>query len=200
MRLEAKKRVEYIWVPEFLIDDWVHKEHTKLKRFSVFGEQIKSLIREQSMLNFWNQLHLKVVFFGRLLTQTATWQPNYKTLTSSVKVILKAMIGPIFFYITLRVGSIFFLIGIFQTRMRWLIMTRWRPLYLAWQSSPCKVTLLLINHYMVQGKLDLLEEKKPFKICIYVYSTGLFALCRYHWIDMYYCSSLPALFWAREIS
>ena len=43
MRLKATKRVEYIWVPQILIDDWVQKGHPTLNMFSVFGEQIKSL-------------------------------------------------------------------------------------------------------------------------------------------------------------
>ena len=68
--------VEYIWVPKIMIDDWVHTGHTNLNMFSVFGEKFKSLSSIQSKLNFWNRLHPIIAFFGRLLTQTATWRPN----------------------------------------------------------------------------------------------------------------------------
>ena len=53
----SKKRVKFIWVPEIMINDLVHKGHTKLNMLSVFGEQIKSLCSQQSKLNFWNRLH-----------------------------------------------------------------------------------------------------------------------------------------------
>ena len=82
MWLKANKRVKYIWVPEIMID--VHKGLTKLNMFSVFGESLKSLCSKQSKLNFWNQLHQKITFLCRFLTQTATWQPNHTILTKSV--------------------------------------------------------------------------------------------------------------------
>ena len=77
----GKKRVEYIWVPEIRTHYQLCKGQTKLNIYSVFGYQIKTLGNNQSNLNFWNRLHQKFVFLFRLLTQTATWQPNHLILT-----------------------------------------------------------------------------------------------------------------------
>ena len=79
--LEAIQRVEYIWVPESMTNDWVCKGQTKLNMYSVFSEQIKSLSSNQSKWNFWNRLHPKVLFWCRLLTQTASWRLNQPILT-----------------------------------------------------------------------------------------------------------------------
>ena len=61
--LGAKKKVGYIWVPDILIDDWVHKGHTKLNMFPVFVEQNKSLCSKQSKFNIWIWPHLKSGIF-----------------------------------------------------------------------------------------------------------------------------------------
>ena len=106
--LEAKKRVKYIWVPETIIDDWVHKGHTSLNVFSVFGEQIKSKSSKQSKLNFWNGLQPKMTFFCSLLTQTVTWQPNHTIWRPIVKAILKAMTNKFFMGPCLGAVRIFF--------------------------------------------------------------------------------------------
>ena len=74
-----------------MIYDYVNKGHTNLNMFSVCGEQIRSLSSKQSKLNFWNQLHPKIVFVCRFWTKTATWKPNHTILTSSVTATLKAM-------------------------------------------------------------------------------------------------------------
>ena len=47
-------------------------------------------------MNFWNWLHPKFSFLCGLLTQAATWWPNYTILTSSVKANLKAMTTTVF--------------------------------------------------------------------------------------------------------
>ena len=91
-----------------MIEGWVNKGHTNLNMFSV-GEQIRSLSSEQSKLNFWNRLHLKIAFLCRFWTQTVTWQPNHTILTSSVKVILKAMIDLFFFWDQVKGESEFFI-------------------------------------------------------------------------------------------
>ena len=109
MSLEAKKMLEYIWVPEIMPDDQVRKGQTKLNMFSVLDEQIKSLISKHSKLNFWNQLNPKFAFLCRLLTQTATWQPNHQIMTSSFTAILNAMTGTFFLGPTLRVVRFFYL-------------------------------------------------------------------------------------------
>ena len=83
-------------VPEIMIDDLVHKGHTKLNMFSVFGEHIKSLSSKQSNLNFWNRLNPKIAFLCHFLTQTATWRPNHAIFTSSVNAIWKAMTDTVF--------------------------------------------------------------------------------------------------------
>ena len=88
-----KKRMNYVWVPESLIDEWVHKGNTKLDMFPVF---VKSLCSKQSKFNFRIQLHLKSELLCRLLTQIATWQSNLTILTSSFKAILKAMSNTVF--------------------------------------------------------------------------------------------------------
>ena len=92
----GQKRVKYTWVPKSMINDWVNKGHTNLNMFSVVDKQIRSLSSKQSKLNFWNLLHPQFAFLGHLLTQTATWQPNYTILTSSVIAILKAMTDRVF--------------------------------------------------------------------------------------------------------
>ena len=94
--LKAKKMVEYPLVPEIMIDDWVNKGHTNVNMFSFVGEQIRSISSKQSKLHFWNRLHPKIAFLCRFRTQTVTWRPNHTILTSSVKVILKAMIDTFF--------------------------------------------------------------------------------------------------------
>jgi hypothetical protein len=75
-----------------MIDDWVNKGHTIVNMFSVVGEQIRSLSSKQSKLNFWNRLHPKIAFLCRFWTQRVKWRLNHTIVTSSVKVILKAMI------------------------------------------------------------------------------------------------------------
>ena len=79
-----------------MIDGKVHVGHTNFNIVSVFGEQIKNLSSKQSRLNFLNQVHQKIRFTCRLLTQTGTWQKNHSVLTSSVKEILKGMINTVF--------------------------------------------------------------------------------------------------------
>ena len=97
--LEAKKKEEYIWVPEILLDDLVHKGHTMFNMLTVFVvEKMKSLCSKQSKFNFWNQVHPKIAFLCLLWTQTATWRPNYTVLTSSVKATLKAMTNTVFWH------------------------------------------------------------------------------------------------------
>ena len=59
------------------------------------------------MLNFWNHLLIKIAISCSLKTPTANWQPNYTILTSSVKVILKAMIDTEFLRPSLGVVIIF---------------------------------------------------------------------------------------------
>ena len=67
------------------------KGRTKFNIFSVFGEKIRSLISKKSKFYFWKSLQSKIAFLCHLVTPTATWQPNHTILTSSDKLILKAM-------------------------------------------------------------------------------------------------------------
>ena len=109
---QGQKRVDYIWVPEILMDDWVHKRHTKLNMLPVFIEQIRSLCRKLSKFNFWIRLHSKSALSCRLLTQISTWQQNHIIFTSSVKAILKAMTDTVYFGPSLGVVRIlFFMVG-----------------------------------------------------------------------------------------
>ena len=56
--------VKCIWVPEIQINKWVHKGHTKLNMFSVFGEQIKSDIAVNSQsLTFESNYTKKFNFY-----------------------------------------------------------------------------------------------------------------------------------------
>ena len=105
MWLEAKKGVEYIKVPEIMIDDWVHKGHTKLKIF--FYKRINSISSKQPKLEFWNRLDQKITFVCHLLTQTAFWGPNHTILTSSVNAVLIVMTNTIFLAPSLGVDWIF---------------------------------------------------------------------------------------------
>ena len=85
---------------------WLSQQRThKFEYVSFVGEQIRSLSRKQSKLNFWNQLHPKIAFLCRFWTQKATWRPNHTILTSSVKAILKAMIDTFFWGPSLGGGS-----------------------------------------------------------------------------------------------
>ena len=93
-----KKRVEYIWVPEIMIEHRVLKGHNNYNIFSVFGELFKSLSSKQSKLNFWNWLHKTIAFLCHLLTQTVTWRPNCTILTSRVESILKATTNTVFLW------------------------------------------------------------------------------------------------------
>ena len=104
----GQKEGIYIWVPEIMINDLVHKGLTKLNIFSVFSEQIKSVFSKQSKLKFWNWPHPKIAFVCRFLTQTANWWPNYTFLTSSVNAIQKSMTDTVFFGTKLRGGQIVF--------------------------------------------------------------------------------------------
>ena len=54
-------------------DRWLTLQGTnKVEYVFIFGEQIKGLSRNQSKLNFFNQLHPKFAFLRCLFTQTAT--------------------------------------------------------------------------------------------------------------------------------
>ena len=54
----AKKRVEYIWVPEILIDDLVHKGHTKLNMFTDFLNKLSAYaVNSQSLIFESNYTH-----------------------------------------------------------------------------------------------------------------------------------------------
>ena len=55
----GQTRVKYIWVPEILIDDLVHKRHTKFNMFPLFDKQIQSICSKQSKYNFCIGLHPK---------------------------------------------------------------------------------------------------------------------------------------------
>ena len=96
LSLEAKKRVEFIWVPEIMPDDRARKGQTKLNMFSILDEQIKSISNKQAKLNFCNRPNWKFACLCRSLTQTATWRPNQPILTSSITAILKAMTDTFF--------------------------------------------------------------------------------------------------------
>ena len=90
-------------------DRWLSWQRThKFEYISVVGEQIRSLSSKQPKLNFWNQLHPKIAFLCRTLTQTATWRSNHTILTSNIKSILKAMIHTIFFGTMFRRVIIFY--------------------------------------------------------------------------------------------
>ena len=105
-----QKRGGYIWVPQNLITEQVHKEHTKLNMWTVFGEQIMGGSSKQTKLNFWNRLYPKTAFLCRFLTQTATWWAKRKILSSNVIAFLKVMTDAIFLGPSLG-GSIFFIYG-----------------------------------------------------------------------------------------
>ena len=84
---QVQKGVKYIWIPEIMLDDLVHKGHAKLNMFSIFAVPFKSLRSKQSEVNFWNRLDPKIAFLCRFLTQTATWQPNLTMLSLSFNAI-----------------------------------------------------------------------------------------------------------------
>ena len=104
--------VEYIWIPEIMIYDWVQKGHTNLNIFFFF------LSSKQSNLTFSNWLHPKIAFICRFLTQTATWRPNYTIATSSVIAIRKVMTDTVFLGPSLGVVWFFFYDGKFSQRER----------------------------------------------------------------------------------
>ena len=54
--------MDYIWVPEIIIDGWVHKGYTYLNR--VFGKLNKSLSSTQPNLNLWNWQHPQISFYA----------------------------------------------------------------------------------------------------------------------------------------
>ena len=97
---------------------------TKLNMFSVLDAQIRSFSSKQSKLNFWNRLNPIFAFLCRLLTQTATWQPNQPILTSRNIAILKAMTNTLFFLPSLGLVRIFHLLfEVFSTRESTLKLT-----------------------------------------------------------------------------
>ena len=81
-----------------MIYDLVHKGHTKLHMFSVFGEPIMSLCSKQSKLNFWNRLHPKIAFVCRFLTQKVTWKQNHTIMTQSENAIRKSMTNTVIWH------------------------------------------------------------------------------------------------------
>ena len=112
-----------------MLDDWVNKWHTNLNMFLVVCEKIRSLSSKQSMMNFWNKLNTKIAFLCRFWTQTVTWKPNHKSLTSSFKAILKATIDTIFLGPSLGGAEFFFFIllgGFYNQReysgANWLVL------------------------------------------------------------------------------
>ena len=61
---QGQERVEYIWVPQILIDDRDQKGHTKLNMFPVFVDQILGLCSKQSKFNFWIWIHPKIKLYA----------------------------------------------------------------------------------------------------------------------------------------
>ena len=96
MDSRPKKRVDSFWDSKILIDDGVHKGHTKLNMFSLCVKQIKSLCRKQSKFNLLIRLYPKSARLCHLLIQVASWQPNNTVLTYCVKALLKAMTDTVF--------------------------------------------------------------------------------------------------------
>ena len=79
------------------LSPWNHARWLSLQRTHkaeyIFSSWWKNpeLFSNQSKFNFWNQQNPTFAFVCRLLTQTATWQPNTPNFSSIVTAILKAM-------------------------------------------------------------------------------------------------------------
>ena len=132
-------------------DRWLSQQRThKFEYVFVVGEQIRSLSSIQSKLNFWNQLHPKIAFLCRFLTQTATWRPNHTILTSSVKAILKAMIDTVFLGPSLGGSEFVNNYGRFFQRERvlwgWLAGPCLIDSFIDWVTAPFPPTALRRRH------------------------------------------------------
>ena len=92
MRLQGKKRVEYISVPEIMIDDLFHKGHTKLNMISFFVDQCESLSSKQSKLKFWNCgrfIQHERVLWGRLAGPFLKKSTNFINIDAINKISMK---------------------------------------------------------------------------------------------------------------
>ena len=154
---------------------------------SVYGEQTRSLCSKQSKLNFWNQLHPKIVFLCRLLTKTATWRPNHTILTKSVEAILEAMTDTVIFGTKFRGVRILSLRWeVFPTRESTLGLTGWTLSY-------------LFRHLKFWG-LHYCQEEQPWSppSLYHPCQPFLFPFCSLFALFTYYTTHMDITFWKSE--
>ena len=127
---QGQKEVDIYLSPWNHVDDWVHKGHTKLNMFSVFGEQIKRLSSKPSKLNCETDYTQNCIFMPFVDTNSHL-KTKPHVLRSSLRTILKVMTNTEFLGPSLREVTILYSWWeVFPTRESVLGLTSWTLSYI----------------------------------------------------------------------